>query len=229
MGLFETIRKLAKQRGMSLLEVNDKAGLGKSSIYNWKTTTPKIDSIRKVAKVLEINVNELVSSSSTNSKTVSNGNSSQIVNVYPYGSNPSQIKDPNEMVSSSGNNYQVRVPIIANKIDSENILSDETIIDYTDLTFKHKPNGFLYILKMQDDSMAPTIPVNSTLTVKLQSKVNNDEIAAVLIKNTVTIRRVRYINKTAFFIPDNRKFDLTIAKNKQTKIIGKVIHLDINL
>lgn len=229
MGLFETIQKLAKQRGMSLLEVNDKAGLGKSSIYNWKKTTPKIDSIKKVAEVLKINVNELISSSSINTEVPDTNTASQIVNIYPFGSNPAKIKDPNEVISSSGNNYQVRVPIISSKINSDNILSDETIIDYEDLTFNHKPNGFLFLFKMKNDAMAPTIPINSTLTVKLQSKVKNGEIAAVLIKNTVTIRRVRYINRTAFFIPDNRKYDLIIAKNKQTKIIGKVIHLDINL
>lgn len=229
MGLFETIQKLAKQRGMSLLEVNDKAGLGKSSIYNWKKTTPKIDSIKKVAEVLKINVNELISSSSINTEVPDTNTASQIVNIYPFGSNPAKIKDPNEVISSSGNNYQVRVPIISSKINSDNILSDETIIDYEDLTFNHKPNGFLFLFKMKNDAMIPTIPVNSTLTVKLQSKVKNGEIAAVLIKNTVTIRRVRYINRTAFFIPDNRKYDLIIAKNKQTKIIGKVIHLDVNL
>lgn len=229
MGLFETIQKLAKQRGMSLLEVNDKAGLGKSSIYNWKKTTPKIDSIKKVAEVLKINVNELISSSSINTEVPDTNTASQIVNIYPFGSNPAKIKDPNEVISSSGNNYQVRVPIISSKINSDNILSDETIIDYEDLTFNHKPNGFLFLFKMKNDAMAPTIPIKSTLTVKLQSKVKNGEIAAVLIKNTVTIRRVRYINRTAFFIPDNRKYDLIIAKNKQTKIIGKVIHLDINL
>lgn len=229
MGLFETIQKLAKQRGMSLLEVNDKAGLGKSSIYNWKKTTPKIDSIKKVAEVLKINVNELISSSSINTEVPDTNTASQIVNIYPFGSNPAKIKDPNEVISSSGNNYQVRVPIISSKINSDNILSDETIIDYEDLTFNHKPNGFLFLFKMKNDAMAPTIPINSTLTVKLQSKVKNGEIAAVLIKKTVTIRRVRYINRTAFFIPDNRKYDLIIAKNKQTKIIGKVIHLDVNL
>lgn len=229
MGLFETIQKLAKQRGMSLLEVNDKAGLGKSSIYNWKKTTPKIDSIKKVAEVLKINVNELISSSSINTEVPDTNTASQIVNIYPFGSNPAKIKDPNEVISSSGNNYQVRVPIISSKINSDNILSDETIIDYEDLTFNHKPNGFLFLFKMKNDAMVPTIPINSTLTVKLQSKVKNGEIAAVLIKNTVTIRRVRYINRTAFFIPDNRKYDLIIAKNKRTKIIGKVIHLDVNL
>lgn len=229
MSLFETIKILAKKQGMTLLEVNDKAGLGKFSIYNWKTKTPKIDNIKKVAEVLNTNVNDLINYSSANTKMADNNNPTQIVNIYPAGGNPAKIKDPNEIISNGDNNYQVRVPIISSKINSDNILSDETIIDYEDLTFNHKPNGFLFLFKMQDDSMAPTIPVNSTLTVKLQSKVNNDEIAAVLIKNTVTIRRVRYINRTAFFIPDNRKFDLTIAKNKRTKIIGKVIHLDVNL
>lgn len=229
MSLFETIKILAKKQGMTLLQVNDRAGLGKYSIYNWKTKTPKIDSIKKVAEVLNTNVNDLINYSSNNYKTATSSNASQVVNVYPFGTNPSQIKDPNEVVSSSGNNYQVRVPIISNKIDSDNIMSNETIIDYKDLTFKHKPNGFLYILKMQDDSMVPTIPVSSNLTVKLQSRVKNDEIAAVLIKNTVTIRRVKYINQTAFFMPDNRNYDLAIAKNKRTKIIGKVIHLDVNL
>ena len=229
MSLFETIKILAKKQGMTLLEVNDKAGLGKFSIYNWKTKTPKIDNIKKVAEVLNTNVNDLINYSSANTKMADNNNPTQIVNIYPAGGNPAKIKDPNEIISNGDNNYQVRVPIISSKINSDNILSDETIIDYEDLTFNHKPNGFLFLFKMQDDSMAPTIPVNSTLTVKLQSKVNNDEIAAVLIRNTVTIRRVRYINKTAFFIPDNRKFDLTIAKNKRTKIIGKVIHLDVNL
>lgn len=228
MSLFETIKILAKKQGMTLLQVNDRAGLGKYSIYNWKTKTPKIDSIKKVADVLNTNVNDLINYSSDKSKNATNSNASQVVNVYPFGTNPSKIKDPNEVISSSGINYQVRVPIISSKIDSKNILSNETIIDYKDLTFNHKPDGFLYILKMQDDSMIPTIPVNSNLTVKLQSKVKNDEIAAVLIKNTVTIRRVRYINQTAFFMPDNRNYDLTIAKNKQTKIIGKVIHLDVN-
>ncbi|WP_294760521.1 LexA family transcriptional regulator [uncultured Lactobacillus sp.] len=228
MSLFETIKILAKRQGMTLLEVNDKAGLGKYSIYNWKTKTPKIDSIKKVAEALNTNVNDLINYSSANVKLIDKNNASQIVNVYPIGGDPTKIKDPNEVLSSASNNYQVRVPIISNKINSDNILSNETIIDYEDLTFNHKPNGFLYILKMQDDSMIPTIPVNSNLTVKLQSKVKNDEIAAVLIKNTVTIRRVRYINQTAFFMPDNRKYDLAIAKNKQTKIIGKVIHLDVN-
>lgn len=229
MNLFETIKILAKKQGMTLLEVNDKAGLGKFSIYNWKTKTPKIDNIKKVAEVLNTNVNDLINYSSANTKIADNDNPNQIVNIYPAGGNPAKIKDPNEVISSSGNNYQVRVPIISSKIDSDNILSNETIIDYEDLTFNHKPNGFLFLFKMKNDAMVPTIPINSTLTVKLQSKVKNGEIAAVLIKNTVTIRRVRYINRTAFFIPDNRKYDLIIAKNKRTKIIGKVIHLDVNL
>lgn len=228
MSLFETIKILAKKQGMTLLEVNDKAGLGKSSIYNWKTKTPKIDSISKVAEVLNTNVNDLINYSSLKTNVMDPNHASQIVNVYPIGKNPREIKDPNEVIFESGNNYQVRVPIIGNKINSDKIFSNDTVIDYKDLTFKHKPKGFLYLYQMTDNSMIPTIPINSFLTIRLQDKVENDEIAACLVKNTVTIRRVRFINKTAFFMPDNRNYDLVVAKNKQTKVIGKVIHLDVN-
>lgn len=36
MTTFERIKELAKKRGLSLIEVNDKAGLGTRTIYHWK-------------------------------------------------------------------------------------------------------------------------------------------------------------------------------------------------
>lgn len=77
-------------------------------------------------------------------------------------------------------------------------------------------------------AMLPGIPPNSVATVREQSIVKNGEIAAVLINNTVTIRRVKYINSTAFLMADNNDYDLIIADNKTAKIIGKLIHLDVN-
>lgn len=49
---FERIKELAKKRKMSLVEVNDKAGLGTRSIYHWKTSTPPSDKLKTVANVL---------------------------------------------------------------------------------------------------------------------------------------------------------------------------------
>ena len=52
MTVFERIKILAKKRGLSLVEINDKAGLGTRTIYHWKNKTPSIDNLKAVAKVL---------------------------------------------------------------------------------------------------------------------------------------------------------------------------------
>ena len=49
---FERIKELAKNKKMTLVEVNDKAGLGTRSIYHWKKTQPSNTALAAVAKVL---------------------------------------------------------------------------------------------------------------------------------------------------------------------------------
>lgn len=49
---FERIKELAKNRKMTLVEVNDKAGLGTRTIYHWNKTQPGNDKLASVAKVL---------------------------------------------------------------------------------------------------------------------------------------------------------------------------------
>ena len=56
---FERTKELAKKRKMSLLEVNDKAELGKRSIYNWKSRKPGIMALSAVAKVLHTSTDYL--------------------------------------------------------------------------------------------------------------------------------------------------------------------------
>ena len=56
---FERAKELARKRKMSLLEVNDKAELGKRSIYNWKNRKPGIMALSAVAKVLHTSTDYL--------------------------------------------------------------------------------------------------------------------------------------------------------------------------
>lgn len=56
---FERTKELARKRKMSLLEVNDKAELGKRSIYNWKNRKPGIMALSAVAKVLHTSTDYL--------------------------------------------------------------------------------------------------------------------------------------------------------------------------
>lgn len=56
---FERTKELAKKNKLSLLEVNDKAGLGKRSIYNWKSRKPGTQALGAVADVLHTSIDYL--------------------------------------------------------------------------------------------------------------------------------------------------------------------------
>ena len=66
MTLFERIKKIAKEHGYTLLKLNEKAGLGTGSIYNWKTKKPTIENIQKVADVLGVSTDYLLGNEDKN-------------------------------------------------------------------------------------------------------------------------------------------------------------------
>lgn len=68
MNVLDRIKELAKRRGLSLVEVNDKAGLGKMSIYHWKSREPSAQSLQKVADVLGVTTDYLLGKTASNNQ-----------------------------------------------------------------------------------------------------------------------------------------------------------------
>ena len=60
MTIYERTESTAKQRGLSMPELERKAGLGEKSIYSWKRSTPKSDNLAKVANVLHVSTDYLL-------------------------------------------------------------------------------------------------------------------------------------------------------------------------
>lgn len=60
MSVYENVKKIAKQRGLSLQKVAEQAGLGINSIYDWRKIDPSISKVQKVADVLHVGLTELV-------------------------------------------------------------------------------------------------------------------------------------------------------------------------
>ncbi|MUV40616.1 helix-turn-helix domain-containing protein [Levilactobacillus brevis] len=65
MTMFEKIKKIAKERGYSLSQLNDKAGLKTNVIYSWKTKAPSADKLKAVADVLGVSVDYLIGKNNT--------------------------------------------------------------------------------------------------------------------------------------------------------------------
>lgn len=55
----ERVKKLAKKNKITLKEINDRAGLGKNTIYNWKKKRPGGDALEAVASVLHTSMDYL--------------------------------------------------------------------------------------------------------------------------------------------------------------------------
>lgn len=58
--IYENVVKIATKKGMSLAEVEEKAGLGQSAISKWKKSTPTVRSLKKVADALGCSVSTLL-------------------------------------------------------------------------------------------------------------------------------------------------------------------------
>ena len=58
--VYKNVLKLATQRGMSISELERKAGLSKATIPKWKTSSPTVDNLKAVATVLKVKVDKLL-------------------------------------------------------------------------------------------------------------------------------------------------------------------------
>jgi transcriptional regulator with XRE-family HTH domain len=61
--LYETIKTLCDKRKISVSELERRTGLGNGTISKWKTSSPKLDNLEKVAEELGIKVTTLIAKS----------------------------------------------------------------------------------------------------------------------------------------------------------------------
>lgn len=63
--LFDKIRALAEEKGVSIYRLEKEAELSKSSICKWNDNIPSVDKIQKVAKLLGVTVDSLLEEKET--------------------------------------------------------------------------------------------------------------------------------------------------------------------
>lgn len=59
MSIYENIKEIADHKGLSINMVEDKAGLSSGAIRKWKESSPSVDNLIKVSKVLKVTLNRL--------------------------------------------------------------------------------------------------------------------------------------------------------------------------
>ncbi|EGP5600122.1 helix-turn-helix domain-containing protein [Enterococcus hirae] len=66
--LFERISYLAKKRDKSLKEIAEELGLSRNAIYQWKTSSPKAETLQKVADYFHVSTDYLLDRTDTPNK-----------------------------------------------------------------------------------------------------------------------------------------------------------------
>lgn len=64
------VKELCKMRGMTIYELEEACGLGKSSIYNWQRNNPSIDRVKAVADFFGVTIDYLLRKGDEEGNTV---------------------------------------------------------------------------------------------------------------------------------------------------------------
>lgn len=60
MTVFERTKEIANKKGLSLVALEEQAGLSEKSLYKWKKSNPSSDNLQKVADVLHVSTDYLL-------------------------------------------------------------------------------------------------------------------------------------------------------------------------
>lgn len=88
MTVLDRIKKVSKKRGFSLTQVNDKANLGKNTIYSWKTKEPSINNLKAVADVLNVSVDYLLGNTDNPESSTSSDDLTKNQKLIAYSIDP---------------------------------------------------------------------------------------------------------------------------------------------
>ena len=58
--MVDRIKALCKDRGISIVELEERSGIGKNTIYRWNVVMPSADKLARVAKVLGVTTEDLL-------------------------------------------------------------------------------------------------------------------------------------------------------------------------
>lgn len=173
MTLGEKIHALRLDRGMTLEQVGDIVGVGKSTVRKWESgqiANMRRDKIALLAKALGVTPSYLMG---WEDRTESGG--------LPFGKSIDGLI-PRSKISTR------RVPILGDTAAGEPIITNRVYDEWVDIP----EDGHHYdaVLRVTGDSMTPKYHKGDLVFIKYQEDVTDGQIAVVCVDGTATLKRV---------------------------------------
>lgn len=198
------IKKIRKKKGFSTRQVAMIAKTSQpyiSQVENGKRNIPKPATLEKLAKGLRISKEEMF----------------KLAGLESLPSNVTPILEGS----------MTEIPIIGEISCGEPILAIENVVGHIDIPKNQLKNGYDYFaLNTIGDSMLPTIPRGSIVTVQMQPDAEDGQIVAALLEddNTATIKRLKKNNGKIILKPDNESYSpIILSEDRPGKILGIVV------
>lgn len=126
----------------------------------------------------------------------------------------------------------ISIPVLGKIACGDPITAEENVQEYRERPVNNLPQGEIFYLQADGDSMEPVIPNGSYILVRQQEEVENGEIAAVLVNDDeeVTLKKYRKLNDVILLEALNDEYDPYIVnEDNPARILGKAIEVSFEL
>lgn len=193
------IKSRRKELNLTLEQVGDLVGVGKSTVRKWETgdiENMKRDKIVKLAKALRVS--------------------------------PSYIMGIDEEQPQLETLPVKKIPVVSKISAGLPIYSEENLIDYIYFaTNKLNSDKEEFGLKVSGDSMDKIFQDGDIVVVEKDSIVENGQLGVVMINGyNATVKRIRYNGDQIILIPESNNsnhYPQVYGKDDEVKVIGRVV------
>ncbi len=193
------IKSRRKELNLTLEQVGDLVGVGKSTVRKWETgdiENMKRDKIVKLAKALKVSPSYIMG-----------------------------IEDEKPQLETIP---VKKIPVVSQISAGMPIYTEENLIDYIYFATKNlNSNKEEFGLKVSGDSMDKLFQDGDVVVVEKDSTVENGQLGVVLVNGyNGTVKRIRYNNDQIILIPESNNlshYPQVYGKDDEVKIVGRVV------
>ncbi|HDC9764933.1 TPA: helix-turn-helix domain-containing protein [Staphylococcus aureus] len=193
------IKSRRKELNLTLEQVGDLVGVGKSTVRKWETgdiENMKRDKIVKLAKALRVSPSYIMG-----------------------------IEDEKPQLETIP---VKKIPVVSKISAGMPIYTEENLIDYIYFATKNlNSNKEEFGLQVSGDSMDKLFQDGDVVVVEKDSTVENGQLGVVLVNGyNGTVKRIRYNNGQIILIPESNNpshYPQVYGKDDEVKIVGRVV------
>lgn len=206
----ERLKELRISRGLSQVELSKNLGISKGAVNNYEHSVrePKLEMLEAIADYFNVDMDYLLGKSDIPNRALIKEyyNTKEFENISPISNQ--------------------KIPILGEIACGQPIYANEEKDSYIEAGTNIKAD---FCLKCKGDSMIGARILDGDIVfIKQQSSVENGEIAAVVIENEATLKRVYYYpeEQTIHLLAENPKYKPIVYTGitlNQIHILGKAV------